>query len=191
MGDEDGPLASLIRDEILANKLKQFAVSATKVVVLNTCHAGGYVFTHGTGDLHTVTNITALMSVPEPVPCPGADAFEAGLQDALNTDRKADSDGNGKVFAQEWFNVGKAAPNAAAQDPKFFSNLDAAANVPIFSVPPGVVGGTAGLLSDSESPRAEGTGQDGTTYAPFAVALAGALVALAGGGWYTRRRWMR
>jgi hypothetical protein len=58
---------------------------------------------------------------------------------------------------------------------------------------PGPVGGTTELLvggPDSPGTPAEGSGSSSPPYAAIAGAVA-AAVALAAGGWYARRRWMR
>lgn len=122
--------ANWIRDDQLADKLKEFPTDVTKVIVLNTCIAGGYAYTTGTRDLQTVSNIAVLMSAPEGISCDGNDPLESGLQVAL-TAGGADADGDGRVFAWEWYNVGRGSSTKT----RFFANLDANHNVPIFSDP--------------------------------------------------------
>ncbi|HEU4759955.1 MAG TPA: hypothetical protein VFT91_08255 [Dehalococcoidia bacterium] len=183
--------ADWIRDDVIGDKLRQFSTLATKVAVLSTCHAGGYAFTAGSRDLQFVMNIAVYMSVPELVPCPGDDPFQAGLFDALLTDRKADADGNGSVFAREWYDVGKAFDTAAALDPKYFSNLDGFRNIPIFYVSP--VGGVAEpvtLSADAPASSSGGSGPSEGAVGAMAGGAAAAALAVAG-RWYARRRWVR
>jgi hypothetical protein len=53
------------------------------------------------------------------------------------------------------------------------------------------VGGVAGVLDDA-APSAEAAGGSGSApVAAMAAVAVGAFVALVGGGWYTRRRWVR
>ena len=56
---------------------------------------------------------------------------------------------------------------------------------------PSPVGGIAGLLDGGESP-AEASASSGRDYtAPIAAAVAAAVIAVAAGGWYARRRFLR
>ncbi|MDO8613598.1 MAG: hypothetical protein Q7R32_12375 [Dehalococcoidia bacterium] len=54
------------------------------------------------------------------------------------------------------------------------------------------VGGIAEPLGQTDAPAEAGTGSSPRDYAaPIAAAVAGAVFALAAGGWYVRRRWLR
>jgi type 1 fimbria pilin len=54
--------------------------------------------------------------------------------------------------------------------------------------PPGI-GGIVDVVSDADAP-AEASGSSSNNYLPIAAVIAGAIMALAVGGWYARRRWL-
>jgi CSLREA domain-containing protein len=115
----------------------------------------------------------------------------------------SDSDGQGRIFhgstATNNDATGTWTYPGGVTGPKVTATVtDSSRNTSEFSAPySAAVGGIAELpvLAGASDQQAgappEGSGWSAGTYAALAAGVAAAVVALAGGGWYARRRWVR
>jgi len=69
--------------------------------------------------------------------------------------------------------------------------LEAAPTATPTPTPPPSVGGIAEVVSGGESPLSASDGSPSAPYAVLGGGLAAAVLAMAAGGWYARRRWLR